>query len=142
MDSEESRNFEGDPPESPGQAAAIPGVPRRRHVLDLMIAVATCSLLFAAHRLLVDALGEGPQRYIANMATGMMLIMAVGHVLLTDLRRRHAWKGLNESRDFVLVMFLVFGMMAAAFSWLATPVAGILYLAATLVILGFAMRRP
>jgi hypothetical protein len=142
MDSVDSRHFEGDSPDSPAQAVAASGVPRRRRVLDLMIAVATCSLLFAAHRMLLDALGEGPQRYVATMATGSMLIMAVGHVLLTDLRRRHKWKGLNESRDLVLTMFLVFGMMAAAFSSLATPVAGILYLAATLVILGFAMRQP
>jgi hypothetical protein len=143
MDSQEGPIVEDDPPDSPDPAAASPGVPRRRRrVLDLMIAVATCSLLFAAHRLLLDAMGGGPQRHTATVATGMMLILAAGHVVLTDLRRRHGWKGLDESRDFVLIMFLVFGLMASAISSLATPIAGALYLAATLVILTYGVRRP
>jgi hypothetical protein len=143
MDSAERQIPETAPPEPPDRAAPSPVVPgRRRRVLDLMIAVATCALLFTAHRLLLDAMGEGPQRHTANLGTGMMLILAAGHVVLTELRRSHGWKGLDESRDFVLIMFLVFGLMASAISSLATPVAGALYLAATLVILTYGVRRP
>jgi hypothetical protein len=131
----------GDPPRAVRPAPPSPGGPRRRSLLDLMAAVATCSLLFAAHRPLLDVLVAETVRNTATLATGMLPILYAGHVGLTALGRRHNWRGLNESRYFVRVMILVIGLMAAAFSSLESPAAGTLYLAATLVILTYAMRR-
>ncbi|WP_435008614.1 hypothetical protein P12x_005823 [Tundrisphaera lichenicola] len=142
MGSDRDQVSDGDIPEPSDRTSASPAVSGSRTVLDLMVAVATCSLLFAAHGSLLNIARTGPERHLPNLATGMLLILATGHVGLTALRRRNHWRGLDESRDFVLVMILVVGLMASAFSWLATPFAGALYLAATLVILTYAMRRP
>ena len=128
-----------DPPDRPPSS---PVVPRGRTILDLMIAVATCSLLFAAHRSLLDVLVAETVRNMATLATVMLPILFAGHVLLTAFDRRYQWRGLGESRYFVRVMILTVGLMSAAFASLASPAAGVLYLAATLVILTVAMRRP
>jgi hypothetical protein len=142
MDSDGHPILADDPPESSDQANASRGVPRGRRLLDLMAAVATCSLLFAAYRSLYKVLDEVPQRHLATLATGMLLILSAAHALLTALRRRHDSKGLTESLDLLLVAILVIGLLAAFLSAPASPAAGALYLAATLVILTYAMRRP
>jgi hypothetical protein len=115
--------------------------PRRPRLLDLMAIVATFGLLFGAHHSLGVALGEGPLAHLPRIATGIIITVALGHALLTSLRRRHLWRGIDTSRDFLIALLLAFGLPAAVFSGLASIPAGVMYLAATLVILVFSMRH-